>query len=135
MNEGELLQRIAGTLKRDIAPTVGAEYPRTQAHMAAVVLAKLGAQLALAPAHAAQRAQDLYALCQDLRALGISAQAAMATTFAALESAPGNATLSDLVAALYAHRAALGDAAFTALLARVRRTLRADIDRRQEFAA
>jgi hypothetical protein len=47
MNHGELLQRIASTLKRDVGPAIEAEYPKTQAFMAAVVLQKLGRQLDL----------------------------------------------------------------------------------------
>jgi tetratricopeptide (TPR) repeat protein len=37
-----LLRRIAQTLRESIGPAVEAEYPRTQAFMAAVVLQKLG---------------------------------------------------------------------------------------------
>ena len=38
MNHGELLQRIANTLKGDVGPAIADEYPKTQAFMAAVVL-------------------------------------------------------------------------------------------------
>jgi hypothetical protein len=44
MSHGELLQRIARTLKQDVGPAIEAEYPKTQAFMAAVVLEKLGRQ-------------------------------------------------------------------------------------------
>ena len=36
MTEGELLLRMASTLKDDIAPAIEGEYPKTQAFMAAV---------------------------------------------------------------------------------------------------
>ena len=57
MNEGELLKRLASTIKQQVAPQVAEEFARTQAYMSAVVLEKLGKQLALAPAH--QQAQAL----------------------------------------------------------------------------
>ena len=67
MNHGELLQRIASTLKRDVGPAIEAEYPKTQAFMAAVVLQKLGRQLDLEGAHRSADAADLSALLDDLR--------------------------------------------------------------------
>jgi len=66
MSPGKLLERIAATLRRDIGPAVGAAYPRTQAFMAAVVLQKLGRQLALAEAHGAADAAEMKALIADL---------------------------------------------------------------------
>ena len=67
MNPGELLQRIASTLKRDVGPAIEAEYPKTQAFMAAVVLEKLGRQLGLEGAHRSADAADLSALLDHLR--------------------------------------------------------------------
>jgi hypothetical protein len=45
------------------------------------------------------------------------------------------AALCALIETLYADRAELGATRFEALLGRVRRTLRANIDRRMEYAA
>jgi len=53
---GEFLQRIAQALKQHIGPAIEAEYPRTQAFMAAVVLQKLGRHLGLMSEHAAAEA-------------------------------------------------------------------------------
>ena len=44
MSDAELLTHRE-TLKQEIAPAIDAEYPKTQAFMAAVVLQKLGRQL------------------------------------------------------------------------------------------
>jgi hypothetical protein len=133
----QLLERMAALLRRDIGPAIDAEYPRTQAFMAAVVLEKLGRQLASAEAHRIAEAADIDALIADLDA-ALAAQTvppAVAAAIAALRRARDNAALSALIDALYEGRAMLGAARFEALLGRVRRTLRASIDRRMEFAA
>ncbi|MGD9601741.1 MAG: hypothetical protein AB7O21_02280 [Gammaproteobacteria bacterium] len=137
MTDGELLQRIADTLKTEIGPAVEGEYPKTQAFMAAVVLQKLGLQLARAADHAQAAAADLDALLTDLPALAGAAPlpAAVADALADLRAARNDAALCRLVEALYGARDALGSGRFEALLNRVRRCLRHDIDRRLEYAA
>ena len=135
MTEGELLLRIASTLKQDIAPAVDAEYPKTQAFMAAVVLQKLGRQLALAPAHAQANDADLDALIADLSAAtATSTPDDVRRSIEVLAQARDAAALSQLVQSLYANRAELGERRFDELLARVRVTLRAGIERRLEYA-
>ena len=136
MTDSDLLQRIAELLRKAIGPAVEAEYPRTQAFMAAVVLQKLGRQLALADEHGTAEAADLAALLEDLRALSPKATtpAAVGAAIEALAEARGNTGLCALVEALYTARPALGDARFTTLLERVRRTLRRSIDRRMAVA-
>ena len=136
MTEGDLLQRIAQILRQDIGPAVDAEYPRTQAFMAAVVLQKLSRQLALAGEHAAAETADLTVLLSDLRGL-LADGNAPATVRAAVDSLAQtreNAALCRLIEALYAARAALGEARFAALLGRIRQTLRQSIDRRMAVA-
>jgi hypothetical protein len=137
MTPDKLLERIATTLRRDIGPAVKAEYPRTQAFMAAVVLQKLGRQLAGAEAHRAADAADMDALIADLEAARASAAVppAIAAAVAALARDRNNAALCTLIGTLYESRTELGATRFDALLGRVRRTLRASIDRRMEFAA
>ena len=136
MNPVALLERIARTLKQDIGPAVEAEYPKTQAFMAAVVLDKLARQLRLETAHGAADAADLEALLGDLREPldggGLPVQVVAAVR--ALASSLDAAGLAELIAALYASRAELGPARFDALLGRVRQTLRASIDRRMEYS-
>ncbi len=134
MNDADLLLRIAQTLKEEIGPAIDAEYPKTQAFMAAVVLQKLGRQLALAPAHASAAAADMEALVVDLRAMSADAPAAIGDAVEDLARRRDAAALCRLVEALYVSRAAFDDRRFDALLARVRRTLGADIERRLEFA-
>jgi len=151
VNAGELLQRIAHTLRHDIGPAVDAEYPKTQAFMAAVVLQKLGRELALADAHRTADATELRALAADLVAVCTTSAPAGATTqrdAAATSTVPANAaaavdrfaatldqkSLCDVIESLYAARAELDAAHVDALLGRIRRTLRAQIDRRLEFA-
>lgn len=134
MSPGRLLERIAAVLRRDIAPAVGAEYPRTQAFMAAVVLQKLARQLALSEVHTAADAADMEALIADLGQSPGALPAPVVAAIAALRGQRDDTRLCALIEALYAHRTALGNARFDALLGRVRRTLRASIDRRMEFA-
>jgi hypothetical protein len=66
MKPADMLQRIAKTLRDDVGPAVDEEYPKTQAFMAAVVLQKLGRELALAEEHRAADTADLRALADDL---------------------------------------------------------------------
>ena len=136
MTEAELLQRIARTLRQDIGPAVDAEYPRTQAFMAAVVLQKASRQLAVASEHAAAETADLAALLADLRRL-TSTEGASPPVLAAVDGlaqALDAAALCRLIEALYGARADLGEARFAALLGRIRRTLRRSIDRRMAIA-
>lgn len=137
MNHGELLQRIASTLKRDVGPAIEAEYPKTQAFMAAVVLQKLGRQLDLEGAHRSADAADLSALLDELRGVpgGGEMPASVTGAIQALTRTRDAAALCTLIETLYASRAELGAARFDALLGRVRETLRASIDRRMEYAA
>lgn len=137
MNPDQLLERIATTLKRDIGPAVEGDYPKTQAFMAAVVLQKLGRQLGLEAVHRAADEADMHALLDELRAEAEHAPlpTPVAAAFATLAGTHDTQALCDFIGALYAARAALGDARFDALLGRVRRTLRASIDRRMVYAA
>ncbi len=137
MTEGELLQRIASTLRQEIGPAIEAEYPKTQAFMAGVVLQKLGQQLALSDVHTAAETVALDALLQDLEPL-LSTGAPVADVNAArarLTQSRDAAALSHFIAALYAGREALGEVRFTQVLGRVRQTLRGSLDRRMEYAA
>ena len=137
MNHGELLQRIANTLKRDVGPAIETEYPKTQAFMAAVVLQKLGRQLDLEGAHRSADAADLSALLEDLGGVLGEGETPASVTGAVgtLTRTRDAAALCTLIETLYASRAELGAARFDALLGRVRETLRASIDRRMEYAA
>ena len=136
MTEGDLLERIAQLLRRDIGPAIDAEYARTQAFMAAVVLQKVGRQLALAGEHAAAETADLAALLADLRARLSEgdAPAAVRAAVDGLAKVRDSAALCRLIEALYAARAELGEARFAALLGRARVTLRRSIDRRMAVA-
>ncbi len=137
MNADQLLERIATTLKRDIGPAVESEYPKTQAFMAGVVLQKLGRQLGLQTVHSAADEADTQALLGDLR-LALEqapAPAAVAAAVATLAAQHDAEALCNLITALYDSRAALGEARFDALLGRVRKNLRATIDRRMVYAS
>ncbi len=137
MTPDQLLERIAAVLRKEIGPAVAAEYPRTQAFMASVVLQKLARQLASAEAHRAAGAADMDALVADLDATLASAATppGIVAAVAALARGRDDAALCALIEALYRDRAALGAPRFDALLGRVRRTMRAGIDRRLEYAA
>jgi len=136
MNAADLLQRIAKTLRDDVGPAVDGEYPKTQAFMAAVVLQKLGRELEFAEAHRAADAGDLRSLADDLTRARVGAGVPRAiddaiARFAAVRDA---ASLCDVIEALYETRDELGESRFVAWLGRIRSTLRAQIDRRLEFA-
>ena len=136
LRSAELLERIARTLREEVAPAVVGEYPKTQAFMAAVVLQKLSRELDLAPEHRAAHEAELRELCADLRA-AIAAAPVSCEIMAALDTFGASAddvTLSLLIESLWAARDALGTERFAALLARIRTTLRAQIDRRLEVA-
>ena len=134
MNDADLLLRIAETLKQEIAPAVDSEYPKTQAFMAAVVLQKLGRQLALAPMQARAVSADLDVLIVELNARAADAPRAVREAVEDLARSRDAGGLSRLIEALYASRDALGQRHFGDLLALVRRTLRSDIERRMEYA-
>ncbi|MBI2799252.1 MAG: hypothetical protein HYX63_03030 [Gammaproteobacteria bacterium] len=137
MTEGDLLQRIAQTLKQDIGPAVDAEYPKTQAFMAGVVLHKLGQQLALAPQHQRDQAAELAALIVELNDMlqTIEVPAELRRTLAEFAQRRDQVTLCSLIEALYGTRAALDAVIFARLLGRIRETLRADINRRVVYAS
>ena len=136
MNAADVLERIAKTLREDIGPALEAEFPKTQAFMAAVVLQKLGREIALAASHRAADAVDITALCMDLARELERAEAPPGVKRAAtaLADRPDSAALAELVEALYGHRSELGDTRFASLLGRVRQTLRSGLDRRLEYA-
>jgi hypothetical protein len=136
MIAGELLQRIAQSLTQHIGPAIDAEYPRTQAFMAAVVLQKLGRQLALASEQAAVEMADLDGLLADLQGIreNVKVPATVSVAIETLARTRDDAALCDLIEALYVARAALGEVRFAALLGRIRQTLRRSIDRRMEVA-
>lgn len=137
MTDDELLRRIARTLKQEIGPAVDAEYPKTQAFMAAVVLQKLGQQIGLAQRHRDAERADIDALISDLDSAlhPRSAPVAVLHAFAEFRQSRNNGALCKLIESLYAARADLGDQRFSALLGRVRQTLRASVDRQVEYAA
>jgi hypothetical protein len=136
VTEGALLERIARILRQDIGPAVTDEYARTQAFMAAVVLEKLGRQLALSAEHEGAESADLARLVADLRGLLTEgeAPAPVRTALDALAERRDNAALCRLIEALYAARPTLGEARFAGALDRIRRTLRRSVDRRMEIA-
>jgi hypothetical protein len=136
VTEGALLERIARILRQDIGPAVSDEYARTQAFMAAVVLEKLGRQLALSAEHEGAESADLTGLVADLRGLLAEGDAPASVRIAldALAETRDNAALCRLIEALYATRPMLGEARFGVALRRIRLTLRRSVDRRMEIA-
>ena len=136
VNPAELLQRIAKTLRDDVGPAVDGEYPKTQAFMAAVVLQKLGRELALADSHRTADAAALRSLADDLTKARVGADVPRPIDRALdrFVAAQDAVSLCDVIGALYAARAEFGEARFDAWLGRIRATLRAQIDRRLEFA-
>lgn len=137
MNPDELLAAMAGTFRHRIGPEVGDTFARTQAFMASVILEKLSAQLRLAPAHQVAELRERAALRVDLDALCRPEDGPVLQARVGALGGPGEfaEVLRQLVQTLYDERAELGEARFSALLGRVRVTLRARIDRQMEYAA
>jgi len=131
----ELLSRMAQILRNDIGPAVTEPFPKTQAFMAAVILDKVSAQLHHAAGHAAADAADRAGLADDLASLVTSADPAPLRDAVAGLAAGGDEALGRVVTALYEARDDLGAERFEALLGRVRRTLRARLDRQLEVAS
>jgi hypothetical protein len=135
VTDDEILLRIARTLKEQIAPAVDGEYPRTQAFMAAVVLERVGRQLGRARSDAAAGAAEMEALVAELPPLLAGPMPPpVAGALQAVLASRDDAALCGLIEALYAARTELGPARVEAALGRIRRTLRASIDRRVEVA-
>jgi hypothetical protein len=129
-----LLQRMAGTLRHDIAPSVGDEFARTQAFMASVIMTKLAGQLQHAATDAQAAAGEHVAVAGELRAALAQPSARLAAAIAALGDDGATARWNDVVATLYAERPALEPAVFDAALAVVRGALRARLDRALRYA-
>jgi hypothetical protein len=136
VNTAELLQRIAKTLRNDVGPAVDAEYPKTQAFMAAVVLEKLSRELALAETHRVADDVDLRRLADELtQACGERGlPKRIAERFERFASTLDPQALCDVIESLYDARTDLGDARFNSLVGVIRRVLRTQLDRRLEFA-
>lgn len=132
LSSGELLARLAETLRADIGPAVEDEYTRTQAFMAAVILERVGRQVDLAPAHASAEAEDLARLIDDLREPLRSAPDDVVAAVATVETTGRLDVLTEVIEALY--RWGMDEPAAVAMLDRVRSVLRRDIDRRMEIA-
>jgi hypothetical protein len=130
----DLLEHIAVTLRHEIGPAVDESFPKTQAFMASVILEKLAGQLRLADVHARADRDDRAALVNDVRLhLDASSPSRLRTAVAALSD--DEAALPALVEAIYATRDELGAEQFDLLITRVRRTLRARLDRQLEYAS
>ena len=137
MTDGELLQRLAEKLKKDIGPAVDDEYPKTQAFMAAVVTEKLGRQIALSVEHEAADRADIAALLGHLedKLNPKDDPVALSQAVTTLAENPSAAGLCQFIETLYASRRELGDGRFDSLLGRIRFTLRLQIDRQMVIAA
>jgi len=135
LGSDELLSRMAQILRNDIGPAVTEPFPKTQAFMAAVILDKVSAQLHHAAGHAAADAADRAGLAADLASQVTAADPAPLRDAVAALATGGDEVLGRVVTALYDGRDALGAERFDALLARVRRTLRARLDRQLEVAS
>ncbi len=130
METGELLERLAGTLRSDIAPAVGDEFAKTQAYMASVIVAKVAKQVALAPEHGVAERTDVAALLEQLTPILGDAPGPVS---AAMSEVTTVAEVGPVIEALYewgTDRPAAKEA-----LSLIRVQLRRDIDRRMEIAS
>lgn len=135
----ELLERLAGQMRREIAPAVDDEYQRTQTHMAGVILERLAREAALGERHRAAETADIAPLISVLDELIGGEQTSspavpddVRASLAHLRGGLSVMSLGSLVEALY-RWGPDGPVAVAALDA-IRRVLRRDIDRRMEIA-
>lgn len=129
---GDLLARLSTTIRAEIAPEVGGEYPRTQAFMASVILDKLAKEVTLGPAHRDTERADMAALVERLAPIVADAPSDVVAAVDAAASADAIAALGPVIAAVY--RWGPGEPAAADALAAIRPVLRRDIDRRMEIA-
>jgi hypothetical protein len=128
-----LLEHIAGTLRHEIGPAVDESFPKTQAFMASVILEKLAGQVRLADTHARADRDDRAALEHDLRLRCTVRPVPDCAPVVAL--ADGDRRPLELVGRWRRRRDELGAEQFDLLITRVRRTLRARLDRQLEYAS
>ena len=150
-----MLERLAGQMRREIAPAVDDEYQRTQTHMAGVILERLAREAALGERHRDAEAADMARLAIDLSDIldGVPTSLADAAPHAVRDAAQSSsmAVPDDVSAALTRLRAdpdvmllgPLVEALYrwgpdrpmaAAALDAIRPVLRRDIDRRMEIA-
>lgn len=136
METSKTLERIAGLLRREIGPAIDAEYTKTQAFMASVILQKLAKQLALAADHHAATQRDFQQLVEQLQRFGQNEilPANVQDALSIFVEQRSNGALSALIQALYQAQTSLGQTLFQGMLDAVRKTLRREIDRRMEYA-
>ena len=135
MNEIELIRRIAATLKHEVGPATQEPLAKSQAFMASVVLDKVARQLATQTKDLSAHTAELYALAAALEQEAVTTlPAALRDALEAFRAKPEKSQLGSLVEALYDNQSTIDSQTFEQLLSRIRRTLRADIDRRMTVA-
>lgn len=125
-----MLRRIGSALRTEIQPVLADPMLQSQASKAAVILERVSRELDLSHEHHAAQVRDVAALSRtlaDVRPVGPAPRTAVALE--RLGSVDFRTGMSEIVAALYAEKNALGPA-FTVHLDAVRATLRADLNRR-----
>ena len=125
---------MAVTMREQIAPAVGDPFARTQAFMAAVVLAKLAGQLAAAASDGRADDRERDALVTTLATRLPSPPAALGAALDELRDDGSDPAWNRLVLAIYAGRDSLGDR-FDEVLTTVRSALRSRLDRALAYAS
>ncbi|MGR8949864.1 MAG: hypothetical protein ACU84Q_17610 [Gammaproteobacteria bacterium] len=133
MDHDALLRRIARTLKKEIAPNVEGEYPKTQAFMAAVVLEKLAGEIGSASHNANSDQSEREQLALELAQ--IDAGGVILDSLSRFITQLDEQSLCELISEIYAEKQALGKEVSSQFLGRIRNHLRASIDRRMEYSA
>jgi hypothetical protein len=125
---------MAATMREQIAPAVGDPFARTQAYMAAVVLAKLAGQLAAAASDSRADDRERDTLVTALATRLPSPPAELGAALDELRDDGSDPAWNRLVLAIYGGRDALGDR-FDEVLATVRAALRSRLDRALAYAS
>ncbi len=132
----DVLERMAATLRMQVGPAVEDPFAKTQAFMAAVILAKLAGQLRGEQQDARAGDEERGALVTDMRAaLGETSSTRVADALTELAGDGRDASWNVLVHALYADRDEFGAERFAQLLDRLRVAMRARLDRMLVYAA
>lgn len=139
-NAEVLLERLAGQLRQELAPSLDDEYLRTQAYMAAVILERLARQAEHRERHQAAEDADIARLVTELERIlpSVSQQTNesvpddLRDALALVRTAGTVMALRPLVEALYRWSPERPEA--VSALAAIRSVLRVDIDRRMEIA-
>lgn len=127
VDPSEILRRVARSLREEVGPKVEADYSRTQAFMAAVILEQLACQVRSVTFEVGT-AESSTLVNKVSRALGPDVPTKLATALRGLSGAMTRTELSGLVAALHGSEGEIDTERLQRALEHVRATMRRRLD-------